>query len=459
MMTPKGIKAMLDGGVKVRFAPSPTGRLHVGNLRTALMNWLFARHHGGQFLLRMDDTDTERSKMEYERGIVEDLKWLGVDWDDFARQSARNDRYDRATEILRNSGRLYPCYETPEELELKRKIQLGQGKPPVYDRAALDMTPEEQAALAQQGRKPHWRFKLLEEAVEWDDLGRGPVRFEAGHLSDPVLIREDGRPLYTLTSVVDDGEMFITHVMRGEDHVVNTAVQVQLFRALDFPVPSFAHMPLMVGADGKGLSKRVGSLGIGDLREAGIEGLALVAYLAHLGTPIAPDGSSDMADLIRHFDLSSFGRASPRYDTAELEALSTKVIHRLPFSQVQQRLQSSGIEDVDQTLWLAVRENIETLDDIRNWVKIANGDVERPVDLVDDDLAYLKTAADLLPEAPLDDTSWKTWTTALKEETGRKGKQLFMPLRLSLTGLSHGPDMGPLLPLIDRDRIVERLVG
>lgn len=443
--------------VRVRFAPSPTGSLHVGNARTALINWLYARHHGGEMLLRMDDTDAERSTKEYELGIIEDLKWFGLDWDDFARQSTRQDRYDAATERLKASGRLYPCYETQDELDLKRKILLGQGKPPVYDRAALALSAEEQAALVQQGRTPHWRFRLLDEPVEWDDLGRGHVRFEPGHLSDPVLVREDGRPLYTLSSVVDDGEMFITHVMRGEDHVVNTAVQVQLFQALGYDVPEFAHMPLMVGADGKALSKRIGSLGLAEIRAEGTEAVALAAYLAHLGTAIAPDGSESMGDLARNFDISGFGRAGPRYDPAELDTLNAKVIHHMSFDMVKDRLAEAGLAEADEVFWNAIHGNIARVSDAAYWWQVCNGEVDPAIE--DEDRDFLAQAAEALPEAPYDETTWKAWTGTLKDSTGRKGKQLFLPLRRALTGRDNGPELRDLLPLIGKDRADRRLRG
>ncbi len=443
--------------VRVRFAPSPTGSLHVGNARTALINWLFARHHGGEMLLRMDDTDMERSTKEYELGIIEDLKWFGLDWDDFARQSTRQDRYDLATERLKASGRLYPCYETQDELDLKRKILLGQGRPPVYDRAALALSPEEQAAFVQKGRNPHWRFRLLDEPVEWDDLGRGPVRFEPGHLSDPVLVREDGRPLYTLSSVVDDGEMAVTHVMRGEDHVVNTAVQVQLFQAMAFDVPAFAHLPLMVGADGRALSKRIGSLGLSEIRAEGTEAVALAAYLAHLGTAIAPDGSETMADLARNFDISGFGRAGPRYDPAELDTLNAKVIHHMSYGTVKDRLAEAGLDQADETFWTVIRGNIGKVADAVYWWQVCNGEIDPAID--DEDRAFLDQAADALPAGPYDETTWKTWTGELKDATGRKGKQLFLPLRRALTGRDNGPELRDLLPLIGKDRAARRLRG
>lgn len=438
--------------VKVRFAPSPTGRLHVGNARVAVLNWLTARAKAGEFLLRMDDTDRERSTKEFERAILEDLKWLGLDWDDFVRQSARQMRYNAAVERLKSKGRLYPCFETADELDLKRKIQLGRGKPPVYDRAALALSAEEQAALMAEGRQPHWRFKLADQPIEWTDLGRGPVRFEAGHLSDPVLIREDGRPLYTLSSVVDDGEYFITHVIRGEDHVANTAVQIELFQALGYDVPTFAHLPLMVGADGKQLSKRLGSLSLADLRAEGVQPEALTAYLARLGTPTAPDGSDSLDSLTPGFDVSSFGRAAPRFDPKELAQLNAKVLHRKPYAALAETLEAVG---VDAALWEAVRENVESLEDAPHWAAVAYGEItpERAAE----DEAFLAQAADLLPEGPFDAETYPAWIARLKEATDRKGKSLFMPLRLALTGRAHGPDLGALLPLMGRERAVGRL--
>lgn len=443
--------------VKVRFAPSPTGRLHVGNARVAVLNWLHARRHHGAVLLRMDDTDRERSTKEFEAAILEDLRWLGIDWDDFVRQSARHDRYDKAVARLKASGRLYPCFETAEELELKRKIQLGRGRPPVYDRAALALSSEEQSALMAQGRTPHWRFKLLDQPIEWEDLGRGPVRFEAGHLSDPVLLREDGRPLYTLSSVVDDGEFFVTHVIRGEDHVANTAVQIELFRALGYDVPTFAHMPLMVGADGKQLSKRLGSLSLGDLREQGIEPSALAAYLARLGTPTAPEGEDSLDTLVPGFDIQAFGRAAPRYDEGELAHLNAKVLHRLPFAAVEDRLRAMGLSPVDATFWEAIRENCGRLWDAGHWWRVCHGTIE-PAH-AEEDVEFLAEAARLLPDEPWDAETYSAWIERLKAETGRKGKGLFMPLRLALTAKPKGPDLGTLLPLMGRDRAVARLGG
>ncbi len=438
--------------IKVRFAPSPTGLLHVGNARLALVNWLFARHGGGAFLLRLDDTDVERSRAEYAAAIEEDLRWLGLDWDEFARQSDRLDRYDAAVERLKAAGRLYPCYETPEELSLKRKRQQGQGRPPVYDRAARNLTDADRAKLEAAGRRPHWRFLLAEEMVEWEDLARGPVHFEPGHMSDPVLIREDGHPLYTLSSVVDDGELGITHVVRGEDHVANTAVQVQLFRALGFDVPEFAHLPLLMGDDGKPLSKRLESLSLKALREAGLEPRALCAYLAHLGTSLAATGEETMDSLAAAFDIAGFGRAAPRFDRTELDHLNARVLHHLTFEEVRDRL---GIAGADETFWEAVRPNLAKLSDAAEWWRILHGDVTPVIE----DVEFCRKAGELLPPEPWDDTTFKGWTEAVKGETGARGKALFMPLRLALTGMEHGPELRVLLPMLGRARALARLAG
>ena len=437
--------------MKVRFAPSPTGLLHVGNARLALANWLFARHGGGAFLLRLDDTDTERSRADYADAIEADLRWLGLDWDDFERQSDRLDRYTAATENLKAAGRLYPCYETPDELALKRKLQHGQGRPPVYDRAARALGDDDRAKLTAEGRRPHWRFLLEDAAVEWDDLARGAVHFEPGHMSDPVLVREDGHPLYTLSSVVDDGELGVTHVIRGEDHVANTAVQIQLIAALGFAAPAFAHLPLLMGDDGKPLSKRLESLSLKALRDQGLEPRALCGYLAHLGTSLAATGEETMEALATGFDIVAFGRAAPRFDPSELEHLNARVLHHTSFDEVRDRL---GIEGADAEFWEAVRANLSKLAEAADWWRILHGDVTPVVE----DLVFCRKAAELLPPEPWDETTFRTWTDAVKAETGAKGRALFMPLRLALTGTDHGPELRVLLPMLGRGRALARLV-
>ncbi|MGE4252707.1 MAG: glutamate--tRNA ligase [Parvibaculaceae bacterium] len=434
----------------LRFAPSPTGRIHIGNSRTAILNWLFARKSGGRFVLRYDDTDLERSKQEFAEGIAQDLDWLGIVPDRVEYQSKRFDAYRAAAESLKAAGRLYPCYETADELERRRKRQLARHQPPVYDRAALKLTPEERQALEAQGRTPHWRFKLEHRVVEWTDLIRGPQHIDTTNLSDPVLVREDGTYLYTLPSVVDDIDFGITHVIRGEDHVVNTAVQIELFEALGGQAPDFAHHSLLTGADGQGLSKRLGSLSIASLREQGLEAMAVVSHAALLGTSDSIHPCADYRELIDGFDLHKLSRAPARFDETELRGLNARLLHMLPYGAVKDRLAFG-----DEAFWLAVRGNLSTLADAQNWHEIIAGTMT-PV-IAAEDRDFVTAAARLLPTAPWAADTWKTWTEAVKAETGRKGKALFMPLRLALTGLDHGPELALLLPLIGRGRAVERL--
>ncbi len=436
---------------RVRFAPSPTGELHLGNIKAAVINWLYARANGGQFVLRIDDTDTERSTPAFEAGIIADLQWLGLDWDAFARQSERNACYEAAIQHLRDTDRLYACYETPEEPDRQRGLQRAAGRPPVYDRAGLKLTAAERAAHAAEGRRPHWRFLLNQTRVTWDDLVRGPQDVDAASLSDPVLIREDGRPLYTITSVVDDGEMGISHVIRGEDHVANSAAQIQLFEALGHAVPAFGHFALIVEADGSPLSKRLGSRTVQALREQGIEPMALVSLLSRLGTALPVEAFADHEAAAAGFDLASFGRAAARFDERELQKLSATLVHGLSADAAASRL---GTE-LDPALWEAVSGNLERLQDIRIWQDI----VAAPIRPVIDDPDFTRRAAELLPDGELDQESWGIWTKAVRSETGRKGRELFRPLRLALTAREHGPEMKALRPLIGRERTLGRLKG
>jgi glutamyl-tRNA synthetase len=432
-----------------RFAPSPTGRLHVGNLRTALHNWLLARKHGGRFVLRIDDTDAERSREEYVDAIREDLAWLGMAPDGEERQSARLALYEDAFERLRAAGRVYPCYESSQELELKRKILLGRGLPPLYDRAALALSDEERAAKEAAGEKPHWRFKLEHgEPIEWDDGIRGPQHFEAAQLSDPVVRRADGSWLYMLPSAVDDIDMGVTDVLRGEDHVSNTALQLQMFTALGATPPRFAHEALLVGSEGK-LSKRLGSLGCDAFRERGIEPEALVALLARLGTALPVEPIADRSVLVESFDLSTFGRAPARFDDAELEGVNAAIVHQLDYAQVAGRLP----DGMTREGWEAIRPNLSHVAEAADWWQVVTGPVEKP-DLPDEDRAYVAQAADVLEWG---EDPWHATTSALKDSTGRKGKGLFLPLRLALTGRPSGPDMAALLPLIGEQEARKRL--
>ncbi len=439
--------------VKVRFAPSPTGKLHVGNVRTALVNWLFAKGQGGSFVLRIDDTDLARSTQEYEDGIETDLTWLGLVWDERYNQSKRFDRYEEAAARLKASGRLYACYETSEELDRRRKVQLSRGLPPIYDRAALLLTEAEKAAYEAEGRRPHWRFKLEGKRVAWEDLARGHAEVDTASMSDPVLIREDGLFLYTLPSVVDDIDMDITHIIRGEDHVTNTGAQIEIFEALDAKVPGFAHMPLLVGADGTALSKRLGSLSISDMRDQGYEPIAITSHLGKIGTSDNLEIASSVEALGQAFAFSKMGRSPARYDTADLDRLNAQALHGLTYAEAQPRLAALGV-DLGEGFWEAVKPNLTKFADVVEMAKIVTG----PVTPVIEDAAFAAAALEVLPEV-IDAGAWSAWTTAVKEKTGAKGKGLFMPLRLALTGQAHGPDMAAMAPLIGRDAIVRRLKG
>ncbi len=439
--------------VRVRFAPSPTGMLHIGNARAALINWLFAKKHKGVFMLRQDDTDLERSEERFAKAIIEDLAWLGLTHQEFAKQSDRFDQYKQAMQRLIDAGRLYPCYETAEELDFKRKRQLTKGQPPIYDRAALDLTPEQKTDFEKQGLKPHWRFKLEPGVIAWDDLVRGHVEFHGERLSDPVLVREDGAYLYTITSVVDDLDFKITHILRGEDHVTNTAVQIQLFAALNNGKPvdiQFGHTTLLMDADGKGLSKRLGSLSLTQMRENGIEPMAINSLIARLGTSLPVEPVLDLETLAENFNLSTFSRTPPRFDEQELALLNHKLFHIMPFEMVKDRL-----KNIDATIWEVIRNNLQTLNDVRDWELICHGEIKGTIAAEDKD--YIKTALELLPPAPWSADTWSLWTNALKEKTGRKGRDLYKPLRQTLTAMDHGPEMKDLLPIIGYERVKKRL--
>lgn len=437
--------------VITRFAPSPTGQLHVGNIRTALHNWLLARHAGGRFMLRIDDTDAERSREDYVEAIRADLAWLGITPDGEERQSLRFDLYEREFQRLVAAGRVYRCYETAQELDLKRKVLLGRGLPPIYDRAALNLTEADHAAKVEAGERPHWRFLLSrDEAIEWHDGIRGAQHFDPAQMSDPVIRRADGSWLYMLPSVIDDVDMGVTDVLRGEDHVSNTATQIQMFTALGAQPPRFAHEALLVGAEGK-LSKRLGSLGIAALREEGIEPEALIALLARLGTSDPVDPALDVDQIAASFDLSRFGRAPARFDEAELHRVNAGIVHRLPYARVAHLLPQGMGEDA----WEAIRPNLEHIGEAANWWQVVTGPVSAPTQ-EEAEQDFLRAAAATLETTGAD---WAALTAALKESTGRKGKALFLPLRQALTGRDHGPDMSALLPLIGLQAAKERLAA
>ena len=442
--------------VTVRFAPSPTGKLHVGNVRTALINWLFASAQGGQFILRVDDTDTERSTKAYEDGLKEDLKWLGLDWADTFNQSDRFDKYDAAADKLRDMGLLYACYETSEDLDKKRKIALSRGKPPIYDRAGLSLTDEDKAKLEAEGRTPHWRFKLSGARVEWTDLVRGPQSIDTSSLSDPILIRGDGSYLYTLPSVVDDIEYAITHVVRGEDHVTNSGAQIEIFRALGGTAPDMAHTPLLIGADGAALSKRIGSLSMDILRDQGVDPMAICSLLAKIGTSDNVEARDSLAALAGEFSFDKIGRAPARFDEKELEGLNAQLMRDKPFDVLKADLAAIDPRAVeDERFWETVKANCDRLSDVSGWVEVVYGDVTPVIEA--EDAGFIAEAAGLLPDTEFGEGAWREWTAALKEKTDRKGKTLFMPLRKALTGRAHGPDMGVVLQLMGRERAKARL--
>lgn len=439
----------------VRFAPSPTGNLHVGNVRTALINWLFAEGQGGTFILRIDDTDTERSTAAYEQGIRDDLTWLGLTWGDTFKQSEKFAKYDAAANKLRDLGLLYACYETADELDRQRKLQRARGKPPIYNRAGLALTSEEKAAYEAEGRTPHWRFKLSGERIIWQDLVRGEQAIETSSLSDPVLIRADGSYLYTLPSCVDDIDAGITHVVRGEDHVTNSGAQIEIFKALGGTAPQMAHTPLLVGADGSGLSKRLGSLGMATLREQGIEPLAICSLLGKLGTSDNVEIRESLEQLAEEFDFAKIGRAPARFDDTDLHNLNAALTHAMTFEAAKERLTAIDPQAANETFWNLVRQNCVTVEDAARFVPVAFGEITPLIDA--EDTEFIAAAARLLPAGAMSAETWGEWTSALKAETGRKGKGLFMPLRKALTGMERGPSVGEMLVLMGRDRAIARL--
>jgi len=442
--------------VIVRIAPSPTGRLQLGNIRTAMINWLYAHKHGGKFLLRIDDTDQERSTKESDQLIQDDLRWLGISWDMFARQSERMHRYTEAIDKLKAEGRLYPCYETEEELGLKRKSLLGQGRPPVYDRAALNLSVQDVEKFEAEGRKPHWRFLLKDEPVSWIDGVRGAVTIPVHDLSDPVLIREDGTLLYTLASCVDDIDFTITDVIRGEDHVTNTAAQIQIFQALGNHVPRFAHLPLLTDSEGQKLSKRFGSFGVGKLRdEMYIEPQAVWCHLSRLGTSDPIEAFTDIVQLVESFDMGKMSRNPPKFDIEELVRINSRVLHQMSFGDIVKRLHELDLHNITEEFWLAVRSNLTNISDVKDWWHVSKEVIAGQIS----DPSFTAEAAALLPLEPWTERTWDEWMQVVKSRTGRKGKELFMPLRLALTGREHGPELKVLLQLLGRQRVVDRLNG
>lgn len=446
-----------------RFAPSPTGNIHIGNARTALINWIFSRQHEGRFILRYDDTDIERSRKEYADGIARDLEWLGIFPDRVERQSARFETYGEATEKLKAEGLLYPCYETAEELDRQRKRQAMRGLPPIYNRVALNYSQDDLDRFEKENRQPHWRFLLPNFAdnpgetqrteVTWSDLVRGEQTVDLASMSDPVLIREDRTWLYTLPSVVDDIEMGVTHVIRGDDHVTNTGTQIAIFCALGSEPPTFGHHNLLMNASGEGLSKRLGSLSLHSLAKDNYEPMAIASLATLIGTSVAVEAMHSMSDLVQHFDIAKITKSAAKFDVAELDQLNAKIVHGLPFAAVKHRLEAVSV-DGGEPFWNAVRANLSKVEEAAFWWQ----KVESAVPVIDpEDEDFVNTACELLPDEPWNADTWKLWTDAVKKETGRKGRALFMPLRKALTGEEHGPELGPMLPIIGREKTLARL--
>ena len=437
----------------VRWAPSPTGRIHLGNARPALLNWFYARRHGGKYILRMDDTDHARSTRAFADGIEVDLAWLGIKPDLLVRQSERLGLYDEARDRLIAAGRLYPCYETEEELDRKRARARLLNKPPIYDRAALSLTAEDRARLEAEGRKPHWRFKLDGRPVHFDDLIKGAQTVNTASMSDPVLVREDGTYLYTLCSVVDDIDLGITHVIRGEDHVSNTGTQIEILEALGGAVPTFGHHNLLTDAQGQGFSKRLGSQSINDFRDEGYEPMAVAIMASLTGTSLPIETYETLDEIANRLDFSMISHGAARFDPAELDSLNARLLHTLPYEGAAARLSALGLEG--EAMWLLLRDNLRKFSDIAEWAKLVTGPIE-PV-ISGEDRDFLALAKAMLPPEPWDETTWSQWTDALKAATGRKGKALFLPLRLALTGRHDGPELKSLLPLVGRKACLDRL--
>ena len=439
---------------KVRFAPSPTGYLHIGNFRTALINFLFAKNKNGHFMLRIDDTDDERSLKKYEDAIKEDLSWVGINWDSLEKQSSRLSYYDQALQKLLDKKRAYPCFETAEELSLKRKKQLSSGKPPIYDRSALNLSDSDIADLKAKGRSPHYRFLLDHKDVNWNDIVKGDSRYNMSNLSDPVIIREDGRVIYTLASVVDDIDFEVTDILRGEDHMTNSAAQIQLFEALESSPPNLGHLSLLTDISGAGLSKRLGSISLRDLKDEGFQPMAISSLLSKVGTSDAVEIFRDINQIISDFDISKFGKSKPKFDKNELRGLNSKLFKMLDFSDISNQLKKFNFK-ISSDFWELVKGNIENLEELELWWNIIYGNIEPKYN----DENFLNTALETLPEGNFDKNTWTNWTSILMKETGRKGKELYNPIRMSLTGQNKGPEMATLVFLMGREKVLERLTN
>ncbi len=440
-----------------RFAPSPTGFLHVGNIRAAIINFLYAKKTGGQFILRLDDTDVERTRDQYREMILKDMSWLGIEYSNLYKQSDRLEIYELAKNKLIAAGRLYECYESDAELNLQRKAQIASGIPPIYNRAALNLTAEQKENYQKQGIKPYYRFLLEDKIVTWEDKIKGRITYPGRSFSDPVLIRDNNVPTYTFCSVVDDIDLGITDIIRGEDHITNTAVQIQIFGALQGPILQFSHLALIKASAGK-ISKREGEgkgFDIKSLRENGFEPMSIINLLAQIGTSKAGNIYDNIEHLVEGFDLKNFSKSSTNYDLGELNIINQKLLKILPFNIVKERLKELRIEGVDEFIWQSLRANLEFLSDIVQWLEICKNPFK--YNHKAEDQEFLNLASKCLPQDTSQTDSWQNWLTNIKQKTDRKGKELFAPIRLALSGREHGPELKNLLMLIDREEILRRL--
>ncbi|MDC0057393.1 glutamate--tRNA ligase [Alphaproteobacteria bacterium] len=438
---------------KARFAPSPTGLLHVGNARSAALNWAYINKIGGEFILRIDDTDKERSTREFEKQIKEDLKWLGITWNKTFNQSGRQHIYDKQIQELKNTNRIYPCFESPEELALKKKSLLSSGKPPIYDRSALSLAKNDISDLIKAGKKPHWRFKLEDKKIEWNDLIKGKVSFESKNLSDPILIREDGSLLYHLPSVIDDIEQKITDIIRGDDHITNTAFHIQLFEALKSDIPKFGHHPFLTDEFGKSFGKRLNSLSLDSIRQKGYENLTLLNYLLSIGTSSNLTKEKNLKSLISKFNIKNLSLSSPKFSIHLLQSLNKNIVESYNFEDVRQKFIDLNHKEVKEDFWNFIKNNINFFSESLEWIEIIKSTNTYKSENAD----FLKQAAEVLPNSPYNTQSWNEWTSLIKDKTGKKGKELFMPLRIALTGREKGPELKYLLPLLSREHILKKL--
>jgi len=438
---------------KARFAPSPTGLLHVGNARSAVLNWAYINNKGGEFILRIDDTDQKRSNSDFEKQIKEDLKWLGITWNKTFNQSDRQNIYDKKIQELKNQNIIYPCFESAEELSLKKKSQLSSGRPPIYDRSSLRLTKEEISDLIKSGKKPHWRFKLEDKKIEWNDLIKGKVSFESKNLSDPVIIREDGSLLYHLPSVIDDIEEKITDIIRGDDHITNTAFHIQIFEALESNIPKFGHHPFLTDEFGKSFGKRLNSLSIDSIRKKGYENMTLLNYLLSIGTSSNLTKDKDLISLTSKFNINNISPSSPKFSINVLQTLNKDILQSYSFENVSQKFNDLNLKDVKEDFWNFIKNNINFFSECLEWIEIIKSTIIYDTESAD----FLKQAAEVLPNSPYDNHSWEEWTSLISGKTGKKGKELFMPLRIALTGREKGPELKYLLPLLNRDYILKKL--